>query len=479
MAKRMACIVFLLCAATSSASAQTFSTLVSFRGTDGADPYFMSLVQGANGELYGTTEYGGFDANGTIFKVATTGVLTSYSISSPGDGIHPYAGLLLGTDGNFYGTTTNGGAYGFGTVFKITPRGRLTTLHSFCPQPPYCVDGGQPWAGLIQGSDGNFYGTTVEYGVNHGGTVFKISPMGALTTLFSFCDLSDCTDGYAPAASLVQATDGNLYGVTPRGGDNSCNSGLGCGTIFSMTPAGKLTTLHRFEKSDGYFPDSELIQGSDGDLYGTTSYGGARAGCLPNSACGGTIFAITPASGILTTLYNFCAQTNCTDGDNPTAALVEATDGNFYGTTYAGGANSDGTIFGITPDGALTTLHSFDATGANPDGGLVQATNGKLYGTTYDAGPDSDGTVFSLDIGVGPFVQTLPTSRKVGAQVIILGNGLTGSTAVNFNGSPAAFTVVSDTEITVTVPAGATSGSVTVTTPSGTLTSNKPFRVIP
>jgi uncharacterized repeat protein (TIGR03803 family) len=182
---------------------------------------------------------------------------------------------------------------------------------------------------------------------------------------------------------------------------------------------------------------------------------------------------------MFTALYNFCAQTNCTDGDNPTAALVEATDANFYGTTYGGGANSDGTIFGFTPGGALTTLHSFDATGANPDGGLVQATNGNLYGTTYDAGPDSDGTVFSLVIGLRPFVETLPTLQVAGGRVIILGYNLTGSTAVSFNGTAATFTVVSDTEITAAVPAGATTGFVTVATPNGTLTSNKPFRVIP
>ena len=207
---------------------------------------------------------------------------------------------------------------------------------------------------------------------------------------------------------------------------------------------------------------------------------------------GGTIFKISP-SGTLTTLYSFCAQSGCADGNVPNAGLVLATDGNFYGTTYLGGANSCmisgtnygcGTVFKITPSGTLTTLYSFCAQsgcadGEGPRAGLVQATNGKLYGTTYYGGPTGDGTVFSLAVGLGPFVETRPTSGVVGRFVEILGTNLTGATSVTFNGTPATFKVVSRYLITTTVPTGATTGKVEVVTPSGTLSSNVPFRVLP
>jgi uncharacterized repeat protein (TIGR03803 family) len=189
---------------------------------------------------------------------------------------------------------------------------------------------------------------------------------------------------------------------------------------------------------------------------------------------------------MLTTLYSFCAQGgNCTDGAGPIAGLVQATDGNYYGTTEGGGANNDGTVFKITPSGTLTTLHSFDGVdGANPNAALVQRTDGKFYGTTDVGGasgscnpPNGCGTIFSLSVGLGPFVETNPTSGAVGAAVTILGNSLTGATSVTFNGIAATFTVKSKSEITTTVPAGATTGTVQVATPGGTRSSNVPFRV--
>jgi len=202
---------------------------------------------------------------------------------------------------------------------------------------------------------------------------------------------------------------------------------------------------------------------------------------LPKSS--GTIFEITP-SGTLTTLYSFCLRVNCADGDYPAAALIQGSDGNFYGTTYNGGANRAGTVFKIAPTGRLTTLHSFClqincADGAQPSDNLVQDTNGTFYGTTYVGGANSLGTVFSLAIGLGPFVETVPISGKVGRAVIILGTDLSGATSISFNGTPATFTVESSASIKATVPAGATTGIVHVVTPSGTLSSNVPFRVAP
>jgi uncharacterized repeat protein (TIGR03803 family) len=317
---------------------------------------------------------------------------TLYSFcSQPGcaDGADPTPGLIQATDGNFYGTTDLGGggncSHGCGTVFKITPSGTLTTLHSFDD-----ADGGYPLAGLMQATDGNFYGTTLEGGASSNcgsygcGTVFKITPSGTLTTLHSF----DSTDGANPEAGLVQATDGNFYGTTAAGG-GSGNCAYGCGTVFKITPGGTLTTLHSFSGADGANPEAGLVQATDGNFYGTTLEGGAYGY--------GTVFKITP-SGTLTTLHSF----DFSDGSNPIAGLVQATDGNFYGTTLEGGAYDDcsgvscGTVFKITASGTLTTLHSFDSTdGANPSAGLVQASDGNFYGTTENGGA-YDGTVFKI-----------------------------------------------------------------------------------
>jgi uncharacterized repeat protein (TIGR03803 family) len=246
------------------------------------------------------------------------------------------------------------------------------------------------------------------------------------------------------------------------------------------SPAQTFTTLVSFNKSNGADPYlGHLVQGLDGNFYGTTSKGGTDSS--------GTVFKITP-SGTLTTLYSFCAQTNCTDGAGPLGGAVQATNGSFYGTTAQGGSSINcnggcGTVFEITQTGTLTTLHSFAGTdGSIPEEGVVQATNGNFYGTTAFGGSSDNcfegcGTVFGLSVGLGSFVETLPTSGKVGAKVIILGNNLTGTTSVTFNGTAATFTVVKSTEIITTVPTGATTGTVKVTTPRKTLKSNVTFRV--
>jgi uncharacterized repeat protein (TIGR03803 family) len=470
-----------------------FTTLHSFDGTDGLQPQ-SGLVQVTNGDLYGTTS-GGSDffcgiggACGTIFKITPSGTLTNlYSFctrSGCPDGIDPSA-LVLAINGDLYGTTHSGGETncgtqgGFcGTVFKITPSGELTTLHSFCTQSG-CPDGAAPNSGLVQGNNGELYGMTDNWGAHGFGTVFKITPGGTLTTLYSFCSEAACSDGVNPQGGLVEATNGYFYGTTRSGGTPVV---LGHGTIFRMSPSGTLTTLHTFCAqtgcADGIYPQVSL-QASDGNLYGTTASGGASANCTNSLGCG-TIFKLTP-SGKLTTLYNFCAQTNCTDGANPTG-LIQAANGELYGTTFAGGTNNGGTIFKITLGGALATLYRFCAQagcsdGEWPQGGLVQDTNGKLYGTSSGGGTCCEGTVFSLSVGLEPFVKTLPTAGKIGEAIKILGADLTGATSVTFNGVAASFTVVSASEISTTVPISATTGHVHVTTPSGTLSSNVPFRV--
>jgi uncharacterized repeat protein (TIGR03803 family) len=463
---QLLCGVLLFLATSALASpAQTFTSLASFNGTDGAYPYYVYLVQGTDGNFYGTASSAGANNEGTFFKVTTAGKLTPLynfcSLTSCADGSEPAAGLVLASNGAFYGTTVYGGANGQGAVYKITPAGKLSTLHSFNG-----TDGAYPYVGLIQAANGNLYGTTSGGGTDNLGTIFEITPGGKLSSLHSFSG----ADGQYPDGRLVQGTNGNFYGMTYEGGANSG------GTVFQITTGGKLTTLYSFTGgADGAGPVGALIQASNGKFYGTTSAGGAHSG--------GTVFEMAPG-GTASTLYSFCKLSSCADGETPWAGLIQATDGNLYGTTSAGGANGGGTIFRITTAGTLTTLYSFCSQSGCTDGdspyeGLLQATNGDLYGTTYYGGTDNDGTIYSSSVGLGPFVQTVTTSGKVGAAVIILGNNLTGTTNVSFNGTTATFTVASGTEIKTTVPAGATTGTVEVTTPKGTLKSNVIFRVTP
>ncbi|MGA2581422.1 MAG: choice-of-anchor tandem repeat GloVer-containing protein [Bryobacteraceae bacterium] len=455
----------------------------------------LVLYKATNGDLFGTTAHGGANNTrtgptsgcGTVFKITPAGTLTTlYSFCSQSgcmDGQGVPSALVQANNGDFYGTTSTGGISDLGTVFKITASGTLTTLYSFCSQSG-CADGEFPMAGLVQATNGDLYGTTSAGGANACppnpgcGTVFKITPSGTFTTLYSFCSQSGCADGEFPLAGLVQATNGDLYGTTSQGGAN------GGGTVFKITASGTLTTLYPLcsqdECFDGGLPYAAVVQTTNGDLYGTTGYGGALGK--------GTVFKITPSKRF-TTLYSFCSQSGCTDGDYPFAALVQATDGNLFGTTNAGGANACpnpagcGTVFKITPNGTLTTLYSLCSQSGCSDGelpfaGLAQATNGKLYGTAFSGGPNGDGTAFSLSVGLGPFVETQTTSGRVGASIKILGTDLTGAISVTFNGTAATFTVVSRYLITTTVPAGATTGSVQVVTPSRTLQSNAPFRVL-
>jgi uncharacterized repeat protein (TIGR03803 family) len=497
--RRLGILSLLYCGVAVSLMAQdspTFTLLHSFDNTDGASP-FAPVVQGADGNLYGTTAWGGSGTAefceyecGTVFKITTGGTFTSlhdFCAQNCNDGGWPYAGLIQPADGSLYGATFVVGVNGYGTLFKIAPGGILTTLQTFDS-----TDGSGPWA-LVQASDGNFYGTTAWGGAHSGpvcgsagggcGTVFKMTPSGHLTTLYNFCSQSGCADGAEPYG-LIQGSDGNFYGTTNYGGTyNGCDSEYtyGCGTVFRITPEGTLTTLYSFCTqagcADGAYPRSALLQAADGNFYGTTNIGGVNSG--------GTVFKIT-VKGALTTFHTFMGPT---EGGAPTAPLIQATDGNFYGTTSGGGADGDGagTVFRITPGGTLTVLYTFSrqnsyADGYQPQAALFQDTNGTFYGTTEGGGTNNCngigcGTVFSLSVGLKPFVIARPTFGKVGTSVDILGTNLTGASSVTFNGTSATFTVASSSEITATVPSGATTGEVQVVTPDGTLRSNLPFRV--
>jgi len=304
---------------------------------------------------------------------------TIYSFTGT-DASYPYWSLVQGTNGDLYGVTIDGGTANKGSVFKVSPAGTLTTIYSFCSQGQ-CSSGGA--SSLILGSNGNFYGST--YVGN--GTIFEITPAGKLTTLYTFCSQPNCADGLSPYGSPLQGMDGNLYGTTQGGGAN------GAGTIYRLTPSGKLTTLYNFASlpdwADGGAPNSGVIQDASGDLYGTTDIGGEGNGCqLPSvgsTGCG-TVYKLSP-SGALTTLYTFCSLSNCADGQYTEGPLTLGSDGNLYGTTPLGGAGQEGTAFRLTLSGTLTTLHSFCTETNCADGkvpsSLIQASDGNFYGATY------------------------------------------------------------------------------------------------
>ena len=480
-------LVGLFCLATSVLSAQTLRTLADF-GSDGTGPF--GIIQASNGNFYGVTDFAGSGPYctfsygcGTIFEITPDGkVATLYNFCSQKgctDGAIPNQ-LVQASNGNFYGTTMFRGAHYQGTIFEITPSGKFTALYSFCAQTN-CPDGSNPAGPLVQGVDGNLYGLTTNGGFNrfcqYGcGTMFKITLSGKFTSVFDFCAKTNCAnEGRNPQQGLTSAPSGDFYGTTSGGGKPQE------GTVFKITPSGTLTQLYAFYSlpngADGWDPQAPLTFGADGNIYGTAVRGGTNKN--------GTLFKITPA-GQFSVLYNFCSQTNCADGALPTGPITWGSDGNLYGTAGGGGnTNYAGTAYQITPSGQYTVLYTFCSLGGCSDGvgpsGLIQGTNGNFYGATGGGGGQTCGcgTVYSLSTGLGPFVEAKPGFSTVGKQVAILGNGLSGSTSVTFNGTPAAFKVGSSTYMLATVPAGATTGPIEVTTPTGTLSSNVAFQVLP
>ncbi len=466
-----ACALFVFMAMTAiTLPAKTFKTLHSFNNTDAALPW-ATLVQASDGNFYGTTQNGGNTACdlgcGTIFSIAPNGKVTTFDFDGT-NGSGPMGGLVQASNGDFYGVTSGGGASNLGTVFKFSPKGGIAVMYSFSVNTGY-----GPLGGLVLASDGNFYGTASSGGPPAGqctptgcGTIFKITPKGTYTTIHNFNGLPDGGD---PLAAMIQAPDGKLYGTASALG----NAGS-YGTVFTITLKGKYTVIHQFDDTDGAYPFGGLILGTDGNFYGQTDLGGAS-----DYGAFGTVYKMTP-SGKVTTLHSF----EQTDGDNPISNLVQGTDGNFYGTaSYGGKYPNFGTVFKITPTGKFTTLHNFDSThGSYPYAGLVQSTNGTFYGATYAGGsgtacPYGCGTVFSLSMGMGPFVETVPSFGKLGAAVRILGTDLTGATSVTFNGKAAAFKVISKSEIKTNVPSGATTGTVKVKTAKNVLKSNVVFQI--
>ena len=476
-------MILLIAAATPIARAQTYTVLYNYSpGTKGGDPsnpqYSGIIAQGQDGNLFTTTPAGGALCSfcGVMFKMTPSGTLTHvFDFNYPnGAPYTPFSGLTLGKDGDFYGTTEAGGTFNLGTVFKSSASGNLTKLYDFgtCKYP--CKEGAYPKAPPVQGRDGNFYGTTPHStdGTDNG-IVYKITPTGKYTPIYAF----DGVSGGNPNDPLVLGTDGNFYGTTAKGGktiQNCAPNNATCGTVFKITPAGRVTFLYKFDQTHGAAPWGPLVQASDGNFYGTTSAGGDSNG-------DGVIFKITP-QGKFTLLY---ALNGSVDGKQPSAGLAQVTDGKgntiaLYGATQAGGSKGYGTLFKVSLSGGFTRLYDFDnTTGMTPKITLLQNTTGILYGETFGGGSDSAGVFYSLNDKLPAFVSLVSTAGKVGDSIEILGQGLNGATAVSFNGKAAKFKVVSATYLTATVPSGASRGLVTVKTSSGTLTSNHVFVVTP
>ena len=364
--------------------AQTEKVLYSFtNGADGANPT-AGLVLDASGNLYGTTVYGGSttctSGCGTVFRLSPRGTdIVLYSFLGGPVGAAPYGGLIRDAKGNLYGTTYAGGFF-VGIVYEIEGR-KESILHTFLGSMRN--DGSVPFASLIMDAEGNLYGTSFSGGTKCTasggcGTVFRVTPSGSESLLYSF---AGGTDGSFPFCSLAWGVNHSLYGTTVYGGANDL------GTVFKVEPGGVETVVHSFGSgTDGSSPDAGLIADTAGNFYGTTPLGGDFGF--------GTVFKID-RTGAERVVYSF---TGGVDGANPDAPLILDAKGNLYGTTYAGGMTGNGTVFEIDTEGAETVLYSFagGADGANPGSAVVFDAKGNLYGTTINGGSAGYGTVFRV-----------------------------------------------------------------------------------
>jgi uncharacterized repeat protein (TIGR03803 family) len=371
----LAVLISLELAGVRPASAQTETVLHSFDGNDGSYPFSRLTIDG-QGNLYGTA--GGNPVTpatfASVFRLSPNGSLSALRQAPSGICNLCIDNLLRDSQGNLYGTEAATGKSGSGTVFKLSPSGTFTVLYSFSGG----ADGKYPNDGLVSDAQGNLYGTTGMGGADGQGVVFKVTPAGVESVLYSFTGGSD---GGEPWGRLLFDSQGNLYGTTYADGALK----LSFGVVFKLTPSGGETVLHSFTGgSDGGHPNGDLIADSAGNLYGTTP-------AIPHGPHG-TIYKVTQ-QGVLTVLYTFSSS----DGFDPRSGLIVDASGNFYGTTWSGGAFNDGVVYELTPDGTESVLHSFSGSdGSLPVGGVVFDPQGNLYGTTAYGGTNNDGVVFKL-----------------------------------------------------------------------------------
>lgn len=475
------------------AQAANLTAIYSF-GADAtaAEMPFGTIIQASDGALYGTGIAGAgtglCTGSGVIFKIKPDGTYTPIynfslldSTAKNTDGANPQGVLIQGSDGNLYGTAFQGGTSGRGTVFKVSTGGTFTTLHSFSTvQGDDNADGANPVAGVTQGTDGAYYGVTTVGGDVGFGEFYKVTSSGTFTSLHDFGGV----EGANPQASLLLADDGNFYGTAPKGGANNN------GTVFQLTPSGTVTVVHFFSGADGANPTGGLIEGSDCYLYGTTYNGGSNGS--------GTVFRLSKDGKTYQVLYNFTGLTYNgksfvnNDGAGSNATLAKGTDGNFYGVCYNGGANGSGTVFQVTPTGVLTPLHEFayyynysiNSDGANPSG-ILQASDGNYYGTGIYGGAHGYGTVYKVSYTGLAIVGLSPNVVSAGGgnfTLTVNGMGFVSGATVNWNGTALSTTYVSASQLTAVVPANliASTGyaSVTVTNPDSTVSNTGTVSVV-
>jgi uncharacterized repeat protein (TIGR03803 family) len=418
----------------SIATAQIIKPIYTFTNSPSSPPRNPrgDLVLGPDGNLYGTTPYGGigFGGQGTVFRLTLPGTVTILTTfpSSGALGRTPHDGLALGPDGNFYGTTFSGGSGAVGTIFRVTTNGVLTSLYSFTTgshNGSYWTnsDGGSPYATLTLGIDGCFYGGTTDRGPNGTGTLFKMTTNGVFSTLFAFSPMignsATNTTGAELYAHMTLGPDGSLYGTTYLGG------AAAGGTAFRLSTDGDFAVLANFVGTNGSEPNAPLTLGPDGNFYGTTVNGGIFGD-------EGTVFRLT-TNGVLTTILSFNYDTPAA----PQAGVAFGPDGNLYGTTSSSSStesNAWGSVFRLTTDGVLTTLANFAYTnGVDPEAGLTLGPDGYFYGTANYGGTSdpstAGGVVYRLNLGT-PF-----TNPKPGISIRRLPDGTAMLSVTNTPGS--------------------------------------------
>ena len=427
-----------------------------------------NIVQGRDGNMYGGG--GACAGNGAIYKISPAGVESVFFNFPPQWTNCGGAGLTLGSDGNFYGACEGGNpATGMGSIFQLTPAGVFTDLHDF--------DGANgdslPMYPPIQASDGNFYGVTGNE-VQVCGNVYRLTPAGVYKNLHTFTFGSECH-----SSNLVQASDGNLYGTLA-----DCEVVQGAGCVYKISTGGVFKEIHDFAFATGDVPCTGLIQGKDGKLYGATQQGAANGS--------GNIYKMTTA-GVPADLHDFnnATDASCVNNVGPPVNLLQVADGSFYGVNPAYGPDGNGSIYKLTSTNVFTAFlfPNPPVNGNLPSSTLIQHTNGLVYGTTPSGGGGAggcpqtcQGTFFSVSTGDKPFVSLEPTQRagNVGAKVGMFGQGFSSASVVKFGGvASTSVTLSGATYLTAVVPAGAHSGTVTVTTGSTTLTSPQTYKVKP
>ncbi len=386
----------------------TVAALHAFTGAaDGGVP--NELCQGSDGLLYGTTQNGGAYGLGTVFTLSTNGTLATLVSFNGTNGATPLGALVEGTNGLYYGTTKLGGSNAAGTIFSVAPNGSLNSIYSFASNN----DSIDPFTVLTPDGLGNFLGASQNNAAANDGNIFRLGPDGSVATVHAF---SGGADGTLPADAPVLGNDGNFYGAT--GSSQQSMSILG--NIYRMNASGVVTNLHSFTGADGYSPAGQLALGDDGNFYGVTRFNYILFHGFHISLYG-TVFKVTPG-GTLTGLYSFNPTVVYTDGAFPVTGMLHASDGNFYGTTLQGlnltvdGVtfnNSSGTVFRLTPSGAVTTLTAFNGAddGALPRTALMQGADGSLYGTTSTGGPGGQGTIYRIGFTSAPQITFQPLSQ--------------------------------------------------------------------